>query len=170
MADTDRDELDRTAVFYLGNDLSEMALKIVSDIHAQRGIVDWRPVRNHHQYLALFRAAEQSVMCPEQRFAVDIFLQKPLTHHQAEILPRPAPWSIRRLVNDVAQVIQAPRASRLVRLDPVLPGQAAFPGLGCKAQNLHLDAATLQRAGQYVGAECRNHDRAAAHGTGIVQQ
>jgi hypothetical protein len=46
----------------------------------------------------------------------------------------------------------------------------ALPGLGGEAEDLDLDAAALQRAGEDVGAGRGDRDRPAAHRAGIVEQ
>ncbi len=47
---------------------------------------------------------------------------------------------------------------------------AAFPGAGGKAQDLDLDVATLQRAGQNIGADRGDGNRPPAHRAGVIQQ
>ena len=109
-------------------------------------------------------------MGPQQGFAVDVFLQKALAHHQAEVAPCPAPGRIRGLVDDVAQVVEPAGCRRLARTDPALPRLAAFPGLGGEAEDLDLHAATLQRARQNVGTSGGNGNRTPAHGSRVVQK
>src|SRR3546814_9815296 len=46
-------------------------------------------------------------MRPEERLAIDVFLEQPFAHHQAEIASRPTPGFVGLLVDDMAQVIQA---------------------------------------------------------------
>src|ERR1051326_2977137 len=101
-------------------------------------------------------------MCPGEGLAVDILLQDPFAQHQPEITSGAAPRRIRRLVNDVPQVIEAARVGRLAGGDPALARLPALPGAGRKAEDLDLDAATLQRAGENVGAHRGDRDRAAA--------
>lgn len=79
-------------------------------------------------------------MRPHQRFTVDIFLQKAFTHHQAEIAPCAPPRGIRRLVDDVAQIIEATRRSGLAIGQPLFARLPTFPRLGGEAQNFDLDA------------------------------
>ena len=102
-------------------------------------------------------------MRPVQRLAVDIFLEQPLAHHQAEILARAPPRRVRRLVDDVAEIVEAARVRRLAGRKPGFAGLAALPGAGGKAENLDFDAAALQRPRQDVGTGCRDRDGAAAH-------
>ena len=70
----------------------------------------------------------------------------------------------------MAQVVQPAGRRRLASLQPVLAGQAALPGAGGEAEDLGLDRAALERAGENVGANGGHHDRPAAHGAGIVDQ
>src|SRR5580704_11165136 len=88
VADTDRDQLNRRAGLDFLDDVAQMALQIVAGIDRQRGVVDRRAVGNHHQDLALFGAAQQPLVRPVQRLAIDVFLQQPLAHHQPQILAR----------------------------------------------------------------------------------
>jgi hypothetical protein len=53
------------------------------------------------------------VVRPEQRLAVDVFLQQALAHHQAEIAARAPPGRVGRLVDDVAQVVEPARGGGL---------------------------------------------------------
>ncbi len=109
-------------------------------------------------------------MRPGQRLAVDILLQQPLAHHQGERTLGTPPRRIGRLVDDVAQVVEASGPLRLARREPLLARLPALPGARREAEDLHLDAAALQRARQEVGATGRDHDRPAAHRAGIVEQ
>jgi hypothetical protein len=52
--------------------------------------------------------SEQAAMRPHQRFAVDVFLQQTLAHHQAKIAPRAPPRRIRAFVDHVTQIIEPP--------------------------------------------------------------
>ena len=113
---------------------------------------------------------EQALVRPIERLAVDILLEQAFAHHQAEILARPAPGRVGGLVDDVAQIVEAAGRWRLAGLQPRLARLAAFPGAGGEAQNLDLDAAALQRAGENIGAGRRNRDRTPAHRAGIVEQ
>ncbi len=70
----------------------------------------------------------------------------------------------------MAQIVEAARRGRLAGLQPGLARLAALPGFGGEAQNLDLDAAALQRAGENVGAGRRDGDRPPAHRAGIVEQ
>src|SRR5208337_2228663 len=47
---------------------------------------------------------------------------------------------------------------------------SALPGAGGEAENLDLDPAALERAGEDVGATRSDGDRAPAHRAGIVEQ
>ncbi|MND69967.1 hypothetical protein D3C80_614630 [compost metagenome] len=145
-----------------------MPLQIIARIDGQGRIVDRRTIRDHHQDLALFRPVDQPVMRPHQRFAVDVFLEQALAHHQAEIAARTAPRSIRRLVDDMAQVVEAAGRSRLAAGKPVLAALTTLPRLRREAEDLDLDAAALQRTRQNIGAGRRHCDRPPTHRAGIV--
>src|SRR5690606_31113187 len=112
---------------------------------------------------ALFGASKQPLVRPVERLAVDVFLEQALAHHQAEILARAPPRRIGRLVDDVAQIVEAAGIRWLAGGEPRLARLAAFPGPRREAENLDFDAAALQRAGEDVGAGRRHRDRAAAH-------
>ena len=170
MADADRDQLDRRAGLDLLDDVAQVPLEIVAGIDRQRGIVDRRTVGDHHQNLALLGPAEQALVRPVQRLAVDVLLQQTLAHHQAEVLARTAPGGIRRLVDDVAEIVEAAGIGRLAGGKPRLTRLSALPGARGEAEDLDLDATTLQRARQNVGAGRSHRDRAAAHRAGIVEQ
>src|SRR6266481_9537792 len=105
-------------------------------------------------------------MRPEERLAVDILLEDALAQHQAEAAPRPPPRRVGRLVDDVAEIVEPAGIGRLAGGDPALARLAALPGAGGEAENLHLDAAALQRPRQDIGAGRRHRDRAAAHRAG----
>src|SRR6185503_9109524 len=123
-----------------------------------------------HQDLALLGAREQALVRPIERFAVDVFLEQSLAHHQAEILARATPWRVGRLVDDVAQIVEPAGVRRLAAREPGLARLPALPGTRREAENLHLYAAALQCARQNIGAGRRNGDRPAAHRAGIVEQ
>ena len=59
---------------------------------------------------------------------------------------------------------------RLAGGKPLLARLAALPRPRREAEDLHLDAAALQRARQDVGAAGGDHDRAPAHRAGVVEQ
>src|SRR6185437_1471210 len=61
------------------------------------------------------------------------------------------PRRVRRLVDDVAEIVEATGIRRLAGSKPRLARLPAFPGAGGEAQNLDLDAATLQRARENIG-------------------
>jgi hypothetical protein len=139
-------------------------------IDRQRRIVDRRAVGDHHHDLALFGARQQAVVRPQQRLAVDVLLEDALAQHQAEVLAGAPPRRVGRLVDDVAQVVEAARVGRLAGAEPLLAALAALPGARREAQDLDLDAAALERAGQDVGAHRRHRDRPAAHRARVVDQ
>src|SRR5437660_11481224 len=123
-----------------------MALEVVAWIDRQGRIVDRRAVGDYHHDLALFGTRQQPIVRPQQRLAVDVLLEDALAQHQSEVLARPTPRSIGRLVDDVAQVVEPARVGGLAGSKPLLAALAALPGAGGEAQDLDLDAATLQRA------------------------
>src|SRR5215216_3694742 len=170
VTDADRDQFDRRTGLDLLDDVAQVPLEIIAGIHRQRGIVDRRAVRNHHQDLALLGPAEQPLVRPVQRLAVDILLQESLAHHQPEILARAPPRRIGGFVDDVPQIVQPAGIGRLAGGKPRLARLPALPGSRGEAENLDLDAAALQRARENIGAGRRHRNRAAAHRAGIVQQ
>src|SRR3546814_10076350 len=89
-----------------------MTLQIGAAVDGQGGIVDWRTVTDDHHYAAILGPADQAVMRPEERLAIDVFLEQPFAHHQAEIASRPTPGFVSLLVDDMAQVIQPARMGR----------------------------------------------------------
>ena len=133
-------------------------------------VVDRRAVRDHHQNAAALRPGQKAPVRPGQRLAVDVLLEQPLAHHQRQRALGPAPGRVRRLVDDVAQVVEAAGGGRLAGGEPGLACLAALPGLGGEAEDLDLDAAALERARQDIGAARRHHDRAAPHAAGVVEQ
>ena len=102
-------------------------------------------------------------MRPIQRLAIDILLEQAFPHHQPEVAPRPAPRSVRRLVDDVTQIVQPPRIGRLVVSKPGFTRLAALPCPRREAEDLDFDTAALERPRQDVGAGCRDRDRPAPH-------
>src|SRR5439155_18180448 len=105
-----------------------------------------------------------------ERLAVDVLLGDALAQHQPEAAPGAPPGGVGRLVDDVAQVVEPPRVGRLAGGDPALARLPALPGAGGEAEDLDLDAAALEGAGEDVGAHRRDGDRPAAHRPGIVDQ
>jgi len=168
--DADGDELDRGLLLDPVDHAAQVLLEVARRVHRQRRIVDRRAVRNDHQDAAILGSGEQARVRPEQRLAVDVFLQQTLAHHQAEVAPGATPGGVRRLVDDVPQIIEPARVRRLAGPDPVLARQSAFPRLGREPQDLDLDPAPLQRPRQDVGADRRHHDRPPAHRAGVVEQ
>ena len=150
--------------------LAQVLLEIVAGIDRQRRIVDRRAVGDHHQDAALLGPAEQAVMRPQQRLAVDVLLEDALAQHQAEVLAGAPPRRVGRLVDDVAQIVEPAGIGRLAGGDPALARLAALPRPRGEAEDLDLDAAALQRARQDVGAHRGDGDRPAAHRAGIVDQ
>ena len=168
--DTDRNQLYRRSGLDLLDHPAQMTLKIVSGIYRKRGIIDRRTIGNHHQDLALLGAAKQPLVRPIESFAVDIFLQQTLAHHQPEVLARAAPRRIGRFIDDVAQIIEATGIRRLAGREPVLARLAALPGARGEAKNFNLDAAALKRARKNIRAGGGDGDRSTAHRARIVEQ
>ena len=81
-----------------------------------------------------------------------------------------APGRVGGLVDDVAEVVEPAGIGRLAGLQPRLARLAALPGARGEAEDLDLDAAALERAGEDVGAGRGDRDRAAAHRAGIVEE
>jgi hypothetical protein len=129
----------------------------------ERAVIDRRAVGDHHQDAAVFGAGENAAVRPEQRLAVDVFLEQALAHHQAQVLARAAPGFVGLLVNNVAQVVETARMSRLATGQPGLARLAALPRAGGEAEHFGLDPAAFQRARQNVGADRRDRDRTPAH-------
>src|SRR5690606_39232650 len=100
---------------------------------------------------------------PLQGLAVDILLEQALAHHEPEIAPRMAPGLVGRLVDDVADVVDAAGIGRPAGFEPGLAALAALPRSGGEAEDLDLHTATLERAGENVAADRRDGDRPAAH-------
>src|SRR6516225_5262577 len=170
VTDADGDQLDRRTGLDLLDDMAQMPLQVVAGIDRQRRIVDQRAVRNHHQDLALLLAAEKALVRPVQRFAVDVFLQEALAHHQAQLLACPPPWRVGRFVDDVAKIVEPAGIGRLAGRKPGLARLPALPGAGRETENLHFDAATFQRARQDIRAGRSHRDGPPAHRTRIIQE
>jgi hypothetical protein len=85
MADADGDQFDRRAGLDVSITCAQVPFQIVAGVDRQGRVIDRRAVRDHHQDLALFGPAEQAVVRPDQRLAVDVLLQQAFAHHQAEI-------------------------------------------------------------------------------------
>ena len=114
--------------------------------------------------------ASRRAMRPGERLAVDILLQQALAHHQPEIAARPAPGRVGGLVDDMAEIVEPAGKRRLQRVQPCLARMPALPGARGEAEDLDLDAAALERAGENIGAAGRDHDGPPAHRAGIVEQ
>ena len=102
-------------------------------------------------------------MRPEQGLAVDILLQEALAHHQAEVAAGAAVGLVGALVDDVAEVVEAAGAGGAAGGQPRLAALPALPAAGGEAEDLGLNAAALEGAGEDVGADRGDGDRAAAH-------
>src|SRR5262249_21909523 len=123
-----------------------------------------------HQDLALFAPAQQSLMRPIERFAVDILLEQSLAHHEPEILACATPGRIARLVDNMPQIVEPPRIRRLARSEPRLARLPALPCARGKAENLHFHPTALERAREDVRARGCDRDWASAHRARIVEQ
>ena len=99
--------------------------------------------------------ASSRLMRPGERLAVDILLEQAFAHHQPEIAPRPPPRRVGRFVDDVAEIVEPAGEGRLAGIEPLLAGMPALPGAGGEAEDLHLHAAALERAGENIGASRR---------------
>ena len=133
-------------------------------------VVDRRAVGDHHQNAALLGAPDEPLVRPVERLAVDVLLEQALAHHQAEVLARAPPRRVRRLVDDVAQIIEPAGVRGLAGGKPGFARLAPLPRPRGEAEDLDLDPAALQRAREDVGAGRRHGDRPPAHGAGIVEQ
>src|SRR3546814_6369499 len=91
MADANGEELHVRAVFDPFDNLPQMTLQIGAAVNGQGGIVDWRTVTDDNHYEVILGPADQAVMRPEERLDIDVFLEQPFAHHQAEIASRPMP-------------------------------------------------------------------------------
>src|SRR5262249_52147054 len=101
-------------------DLAQMPLEIVAGIDREGRIVDRRAVRDDHQDAPLLGPAEETIMRPEQRLAVDVLLEDALAQHEAEAAPRPPPRRVGRLIDDVAKIVEAAGIGRFAGGDPAL--------------------------------------------------
>src|SRR3954452_5293874 len=170
VTDADRDQLDRRAGLDFLDDMAQMTLQVIAGIDRQRGVIDRRAVGDHHQDLALLGAAQQPLVRPVQRLAVDVFLEQALAHHQPEIFPGATPRRIGGFIDDMPQVVQPSGIGWLAGREPRLARLPALPRPRGKAENLDLDAAALQCPRQNIRAGRCNRNRPPAHRTGIVQQ
>ena len=130
VADADGDQLDRGARLDLLDHLAQVLLQIAARVDRQRGVVDRRAVGDHHQDAAPLGPSLQAPVRPGQRLAVDVLLEQALAHHQRERALGAPPGRIGRLVDDVAQVVEAARdwpACR-PRARPRAPGRPSRPG------------------------------------------
>src|SRR5450759_4019218 len=70
----------------------------------------------------------------------------------------------------MAKVVETAGRSGFVRLKPGFARLAALPGPCREAKNFDLDAATLQGAGQNIGAGGGDRDRPPAHRAGVINE
>src|SRR5262249_33477521 len=78
MADADRDQFHRRAGLDLFDDVAEVTFQIIAGIDRQRGIIDRRAVRDHHQDAPLLGTRQEALVRPVQRLAVDVLLEQAL--------------------------------------------------------------------------------------------
>ena len=147
-----------------------MAFEEARRVDRQRAVVDRRAVGNDHQDAAVLGAAQQAVVRPHQRLAVDVFLEQPLAHHQAEIAARAAPRLVGLFVEDVAQIVEASGVRGAPVGEPHLAALPALPRAGGEAEDLGLHAAAFERAREDIGADRGDRDRPPAHAARIVDQ
>src|SRR3546814_11145262 len=105
-------------------------------------------------------------MRPEERLAIDVFLEQPFAHHQAEIASRPTPGFVSLLVDDMAQVIQPARMGRAACGHPVFPPLSPYPGACRDTRYFAFNATTFKVARHHVGPGGVTADGPAATGTG----
>ena len=147
--------------FDIRHHLAKVSGQIVTGIGTQGARVDRCTIRYHHEYASLLRPFEQPFMGPQQRLAVDVLFQDVPIKHQAKLSPGIPIRRIRRLVNDMAQIIKSARIIRLAIGFPKLGRTATVKVYGGKPEYLYINATTFQGARQNV-RHCRsNHDGAA---------
>src|SRR3546814_9864094 len=109
-------------------------------------------------------------MRPEERLAIDVFLEQPFAHHQAEIASRPTPGFVSLLVDDMAQVIQPARMGRAACGQPVFPRLSPFPGSCRETEYFGFYATAFPGGRQYVGPDGVVADAPAWLGTEIIDK
>src|SRR3546814_13119746 len=80
------------------------------------------------------------------------------------------PGLVGLLIEDVPEIVEAPRMRRPPFRQPAFARLPALPGPGGEAQYLDLDAAPLERARENVGRNRRDRDRPPPHRSRIVDQ
>src|SRR5438309_1995510 len=103
-----------------------MTFEIAAAVRRCRRVVHRSAIRNHHEDAPLLGPGNQSIMRPEQGLAVDILLEQPLAHHEAEVSSRVPVRFVRALVDNVPEVIQPAGIWRPSRTEP---GFTALPAL-----------------------------------------
>src|SRR5256885_14909858 len=121
-----------------------MFFEVVAGIDRESRIINRGAVGDDHKDATLLAALAQPVVRPDQRLAVDVLLEDALAQHQPEAAPGAAPGGVGGFVDDVAQIVEAPRVGRLAGGDPALARLPAFPGACRKAEDLDLDAAAFE--------------------------
>ena len=170
VADTDGDQLHGRPRLYPLHHIAQMLLEEAAGIGRKRRFVQRHAIGDDHQNTALLAARQQTLVRPQQCFAIDVLFQQVFLQHQRQVAARTAPRRIGVFVDDVTHVAETAGVATCASLQPILAGLAAFPGAGGEAQNLYLHPATLKRARQHIRAERGEQDRASAHGTAVVQQ
>ena len=101
-------------------------------------------------------------LCAQSSASPSIFsFSRPFAQHQPQRFPGPPPRCIRRLVDDMPQIVQTsgfaglPSASQRSRACP------PFQALGCETKDFDLHTAPLQCPRKDIGAHRRHRDRAA---------
>src|SRR4051812_18787973 len=107
-----------------------MSLEIGAAVGRSGRIVDRSAVGDDHQDAPLLRSRDQPIVRPEQSLAVDIFLQKTLAHHKAEVAPRMTIRFVAALVDDVSEVVEAARIQRAPCGEPRLAALPTLPAAG----------------------------------------
>ena len=109
-------------------------------------------------------------MGPQQRLAVDVFLQQVFAQHQAEVSPGPPPRDLGALVDDMAQLVEPPGVRWPSCRQPAVSRPSAAPAAGREAEDLGFDPAALQRLPENLRTDRRHGDGIPAHGSGVVDQ
>src|SRR5690606_4758548 len=103
-----------------------MLVEIGAMVDRERAVVHRRAVADHHEDSAFLGAIHDPAMGPNQRLAVNIFLEQSLAHHQPERFARTAIGFVSRLVDDMPEVVEAARMRRTPGGEPVLAALSAL--------------------------------------------
>src|SRR5687768_18278727 len=66
----------------------------------------------------MLRPPPTSTLFPYTTLFRSVFLQEPLAHHQSEILARAPPRRVRRLIDDVPEIVEPAGIGRLAGREP----------------------------------------------------